>query len=108
MFLVWVDWKQNLSMPSVHTATSKIFFATGRMECSVFGIVVYCGQLDGPPIEKHIVFLTGIIDHTALMSCVLINELQRHVPGITEAAKLIFGSTAGPISEHWRCVAWPS
>ena len=68
--IIWLDWKQNISLPIQHTETGDSFWAQARAECSVLGIIVYTAAEKGKePRKRCFVYVSDIIDHTCYSCC---------------------------------------
>ena len=55
-----------MTTPICHVETGDAFWAQARAECSILGIIVYTGRADQKPRKKCILYISDIIDHTAL------------------------------------------
>ncbi|CAJ1384145.1 unnamed protein product [Effrenium voratum] len=98
--LIWMDWKQNLSLPISGTETSDQFYGTERHECSVHGIVVL--QNVGGEIQRtEVVQLSPVIEHTALASACLLEKVKSYVPNWEKSSIVHVFSDCGP---HYRCL----
>ncbi|CAK9009267.1 unnamed protein product [Durusdinium trenchii] len=78
--LIWIDWKQNVTIPLAHRQTSNMFWAQARMELSCLGIVVHAGQPSGGSKKLAFVILSDVIEHTSLAAALQLELLKGHLP----------------------------
>ena len=97
--LIWMDWKQNLSLPLAGTETGDMFYGTERHECSVHGIFLL-QNVGGELRKTHLVQVSPIIEHSALASSQLLDRIKNHVPDWQKLTYIYVYSDCGP---HYRC-----
>ena len=64
--LVWLDFKQNITLPLATVQTSSMFYGPSRQELACMGVVLFDGT-GGKVTQKNLLFLSEIIDHTSLV-----------------------------------------
>ena len=79
--VIMFDWQQRLTLAFANVETGDMFWANSRKEVSVLGLVVwqYHSHSPGqdPEIRKTMVaYVSEILDHTALMSDLLITKVR--------------------------------
>ena len=99
--VIWADWKQNLTLPICHMETGDQFWAQARAECSLLGICLYIGQESGPPRKKSILFVSDIIEHTALAAGLQLELIKADLGPMHQYKHLRFWYDCGP---HYRTV----
>ena len=97
--MVCVDYKQKVSLPLAQCATSSMFYRSDRMEMSVFGAIVVT-RSSGRMHQQNILYISSIIENSALMTSVLLDDLKSKIPGFGTAQKVTIWSDVGP---HFRC-----
>ena len=71
--VVLFDWKENLSLPLANVQTGDMFWANSRKEVSVLGFAVW--QYKDKVLQKtRVAYISDILDHTALISDLLIRK----------------------------------
>ena len=98
------DWKEQETIPQSWCETGDMFFATARMECSVFGAMLVehaANSTQERPvlITTYFVVCSSILDHTTLRTCQLLRLVlsKKKSPRPWTALHLI--SDCGP---HYR------
>ena len=94
--LLWFDWMQNLTTPMANVETGSMFYGQARMEMSFFDCLAYQSfSADSDVQVKHYVFISPIIEHTALFSDVVLNIVKERLLGKPGS---LSGLTVGRIS----------
>ena len=98
--LVWYDWMQYVTLPLAHTQTANEFYGTARMETPVFGayILQHIGDERGAFV-KYVVVVSAELDHTALRTGQVVDELKKHVERIRDVKRISVWMDCGP---HFR------
>ena len=91
--IVWYDWKQNITLPLARVQTADQFYGTARMEVTCFGALVQRGA-----VTKCFVYVTDIIEHSALFTAVILNEIRGEL-AFRGVDRVHFWSDCGP---HFR------
>lgn len=93
------DWKELVSLPISHRATGEQFYATARMEISVWGCCVI-KHLQANVVEREFfLVISDILDHTCLRTNVLIDMILDRCCKNKTFSSIILISDPGP---HYR------
>ena len=94
---LWFDWMQNLTTPIANVETGSMFYGQARMEVYIFGCLVYQRfSADSDVQVKHYVFISPIIEHTALFSDLMLDIVKERSLGKPGIKKVTFWSRCGP------------
>ena len=98
--VIVIGWKENLSLPLAGTELSTMLWTSERMDVSCFGAAVYqnYGGAEGTYV-KYGVYLTDILDHTALMSSVMLDRARELIDRPGRVAHISIWADCGP---HFR------
>ena len=101
--IIWLDWKQNISLPIQHTETGDSFWAQARAECSVLGIIVYTAAEKGKePRKRCFVYVSDIIDHTCLAAAIQLDLARTdELADFKGISNIAVWADCGP---HYRCI----
>ena len=90
--LLWVDWKQNITLPLSQVSTGDMYWATSRMETSLLGAIAYIGSEDGPPKKLGLLWISDVLDHTSLAASMQMQEMMT--------------TCLGPLSRYRNIALW--
>ena len=65
--LVWVDFKQDITVPLASVQTSSMFYGPARQELTCIAFAIFENK-EGVTSQKNVMFLSEIIDHTSLVT----------------------------------------
>ena len=101
--VIWLDWKQNISLPIQHTETGDSFWAQARAECSVLGMIVYTAAEKGKePRKRCFVYVSDIIDHTCLAASIQLDLARTdELANFKGISNIAVWADCGP---HYRCI----
>ncbi|CAK9018224.1 unnamed protein product [Durusdinium trenchii] len=97
--LLWLDWKQNLTLPLAAVQTNEQFWAHSRKEVSCLGCVAYVGRTGAEPKRICLVYLSEIIEHTCLAACLQIDKMLQSLGGLSKYNSVKLWFDCGP---HYR------
>ena len=102
--LIWADYKQQISVPLANRATGSMFYGTDRQEATVFGVVVV-QNINGQRRQRNIFYLSSIIENTALMTAMLLDDLRGRLEGLASSNAITCWFDVGPHFRSYDLVA---
>lgn len=100
--LLWLDWKQNVTLPLSHKSTGDEYWASSRMETSLLGGIAYVGRAAGPPRKVGLLWVSDVLDHTAVAAGLQMQEMMTRCLGpLSKFTRVSLWFDTGP---HYRTV----
>ena len=90
------DWKELVSLPISRTASGEQFYATARMECSVFGASLVENIPGRGVVTSYFLVISDILDHTCLRTNQLLGMILDKRQNTNPLTSLSLMSDPGP------------